>query len=384
MVEHDVDSAEVGDMSNAVKDFSVDTKEIDSPDGTKEFSYRNSKFNQQMGYLDQIPELAGTIKAMGKWTVGKGSKGSKEILDQIRGNGKQSFNEVIKNCIKMYMSTGDAFCEIIRDKTALEKVQNVASKITLGLIRYAAGSGKLLNLKPLNAGKMETFADSKGMISRYLYHMGNKEDPVPFKPNELFHLSWDVIGDQFHGTSIITRLETIILARNEAMDDLKTVFHRYVKPLWVWKLNTDNVTKIGKFKAKADKLTASGENLFLPKQVAEAERLSIPQFSTLDPLPWIEALNSYFHQATNVPDVILGSAKQTVEASAKMLVFAFEQSVQEHQLFLEEQIKLQLGLDVDFEFPASIAQELVSDNEKDGKPKASKPSDTKAKVAGKT
>jgi len=81
-------------------------------------------------------------------------------------------------------------------------------------------------------------------------------------------------------------------------------------------------------------------------------------------LPWIEALNQYFYQATNVPDVILGSAKQTVEASAKMLVFAFEQSVQEHQLFLEEQIKMQLGLEVDFEFPASIAMDLANDQRK--------------------
>lgn len=382
----DVNNSSVGNMTNNVDDYSVDTLELDGPDGTKEFAYRNSKFAQQMGYMDKIPELRSTINAMAKWTVGKGYKAdakTKKILDGIRGNGKQSFNEVIKNDIKIYMGSGDSFCEQIREKTITEKIKNVASKITLGLVRYAPGSGTLINLKPLNAGKMSTISDESGMIIRYEYSQGSDKDPQKFAPSEIFHLPWDVLGDQFHGTSIITKLESIILARNEAMDDMKTVFHRYVKPLWIWQLNTDNPTKIATFKAKADLTVANSENIYIPKGAAEAERVSVPQYSTLDPLPWIDALNQYFYQATNVPDVILGSAKQTVEASAKMLVYAFEQSVQEHQLFLEEQIKLQLGLEINFEFPASIVSDVTADTAKDGPAKASKPSDTKAKVSGK-
>jgi len=379
----DINNATVGDMTNTVTAFSVDTKELDSPDGTKEYKYQNSKFSQQMGYIDEIPELRSTINAMAKWTVGKGYKGSKEALSKIVGNGKQSFNEVIKNCIKNYMGSGDSFCEVIREKTVLDKVQNIGNALSLGLIRYSAGRGKLLNVKPLNAGRMAIIADSNGMISRYEYSMGKGKQPVKFKPNEIFHLAWDVIGDQTHGTSIINRLETIMLARNEAMADMKIVFHRYVKPLWIWELNTDNETKIRATKTKFDNTVKSGENIFIPMKSVKGTSMSVPQYSTLDPLPWIDALNSYFYQATNVPDVILGSAKQTVEAAAKMLVFAFEQSVQEHQLFLEEQIKLQLGLDVNFEFPASIVSDVTTDTAKDGPMKASKPNDTKAKVEGK-
>ena len=383
MGERAISKASVGDMTNNVDDYSVDTIELDSPDGTKEYKYQNTKFAQQMGYISKIPELRSTQNAMAKWTVGKGYKGSKAILDTIVGSGKQSFNEVIKNCIKTYMGTGDSYCEIIREKTIGDKIKNVASKLSLGLIRYSPGSGKLINVKPLNAGKMSIIADASGMISRYEYSMGSEKQPITFKPNEIFHLAWDVIGDQFHGTSIITRLENIILARNEAMDDMKTVFHRYVKPLWIWQLETDNATEIAAFKAKADQTVENSENIYIPKGAAEAERVSVPQYSTLDPLPWIDALNQYFYQATNVPDVILGSAKQTVEASAKMLVFAFEQSVQEHQLFLEEQIKLQLGLEVNFEFPASIAMDLANDQAKDKKTGAAKKSEMTAKTSGK-
>ncbi len=381
----DINNASVGNMTDSIADYSVDALELDCPDGTKEYSYINSNFGNEMGYLDTIPELGSTIKAMAKWTVGKGYKAdkkTKDILGKIVGWGKDSFNEIIKNDIKIYMASGDSFCEIIRKKTTKEKIQNVGNKISLGLIRYAAGSGELLNVKPLNAGKMATVVDDQGMLKEFRYSQG-MNDPQIFKPNQIFHLPWDRIGDQVHGTSIIRRLKTIIDARNEAMQDMKTVFHRYVKPLWIWQLDTDNITKIANFKAKADKTVANSENIYIPKGAAEAERVSVPQYSTLDPLPWIEALNQYFYQATNVPDVILGSAKQTVEASAKMLVFAFEQSVQEHQLFLEEQIKMQLGLEVDFEFPASIAMDLANDQKKDGPAKAAKPSDTKAKIDGK-
>jgi len=382
----DISKSEVGNMSNTVDDYSVDSLNLDSPDGTKEFKYMNSKFDNQMGYMDKIPELRSTINAMAKWTVGKGYKAdakTKAILNGIVGNGKQSFNEVIKNNIKIYMGTGDSFSEIIREKTIKDKIKNIGNKITLGLIRYAPGSGKLLNLKPLNAGKMITISDSQGMIKRYEYNQGVEQPLQSFNPDEIFHLPWDVIGDQTHGTSIIIRLENIILSRNEAMSDMKTVFHRYVKPLWVWELNTDNETKIAAQKAIFDKAVNKSENIYIPMGSVKGERYSVPQYSTLDPLPWIDALNQYFYQATNVPDVILGSAKQTVEASAKMLVFAFEQSVQEHQLFLEEQIKLQLGLEVNYEFPASIAMDLANDQAKDGKPKAVKPNEVKADIKGK-
>ena len=364
----DIENSEVGNMTNNVSDFSVDSLTLDSPSGEKEFRWTNTNFNQYMGFADSIAELSSTVKTMAKWTVGKGYKAdkkTKEILEKIIGWGKDSFNEIIKNCIKIYMPGGDSFCEIIREKTLKDKVKNIGNKVFLGLVKYAPGSGRLLNLKPLNAGNVVIITNPQGMLKGYEYNQGSKPS-IFLNPNQVFHLAWDRIGDQPHGTSIIRRLKDIILSRNEAMKDMRTVFHRYVKPLWIWQLDTDNKTKIAAFKAKADSTVENSENIYIPKGAAECDRVSVPQYSTLDPLPWIDALNQYFYQATNVPDVILGSAKQTVEASAKMLVFAFEQSVEEHQLFLEEQIKLQLGLEVNFEFPASITQDLINDNKKDG------------------
>ena len=349
----DISKTKKGDMGTHVTDYSVDTHSLDSPSGDKEFSWTNSNFSQYMGYYRKIPELGSAIDAMAKWTVGKGFKAdkrTKDILDKIKGWGKDTFNTIIKNSCRVYQIGGDSFAEII---TSNEKP-------------IIPDGSNLINLKPLNPDRIRIITDGKGMLKRYEYSIGKNTPPQKFKKEQIFHLPWNRVADEIHGVSIIEKIENIILMRNEAMADMKVVFHRYVKPLWIWKLDTDDTTKIAAFQTKADEVVNSGDNLYIPMGAAEAERVSVPQYSTLDPLPWIQNLTQYFYQATNIPDVILGSAQQTTEASAKILYLAFQQSVEEHQLFLEENIKSQLGLEVNFEFPVSIAADLIKDNAKDG------------------
>ena len=62
------------------------------------------------------------------------------------------------------------------------------------------------------------------------------------------------------------------------------------------------------FKVKLDNAVKNMENLIIPKDVVEMERVSIPQYSTLDPLPWIQLLQTYFILAEGVPEVIVSRA----------------------------------------------------------------------------
>jgi len=346
MGELDIGQAEVGAMKSNVSDYSVDTYSIDGPTGQKEFSYSNTKFTQYMGYYKNISELGSAIDTKAFWAVGKGytaDKKTEAVLKKIKGWGKDTFNTIIENMVRTYQIGGDAFSEIVKDK-----------------------KGRLINLKPLNPAEIKIITDERGMLLRYEQSTGFGKSVIRFEPKEIFHLAWNRIANEIHGTSTIEKVEDIILMRNEAMTDMKTVFHRYVKPLWVWALDTDDETKISAFKAKADKTVANSENIYIPKGAAEAERVSVPQYSTLDPLPWIENLTQYFFQATNIPDVILGSAKETTEASAKILYLAFQQTIEKNQLFIEENLKSQLNIEVDYEFPASIENDLIKDNKKDG------------------
>ena len=347
----DIGSSSVGDMSTAVKNYSVDSQTTDA--GENEVWW-NTKFSKYLGYYKSIPELKSTIDTKSKWTIGKGVTGDKrtmKILDKIKGFGKDTINTLIQNAVKVYYVGGDSFWEIItKDGEPL-----------------TSNGSNLINLKPLDPNVIGIVANEMGMLEGY--EIRTKGDDVPNikkDKDKIFHLPKNRFADEIHGTGIITAIENIILMRNEAMDDIKTVFHRYVKPLWIWQLDTDDTTKIAAFKAKADKTVANSENIYIPKGAAEAERVSVPQFSTLDPLPWIRDLTDYFYQATNTPDVVVGSAKQTVEASAKILFLGFEQSVRDDQQFIMENFKSQLGLDIKLEFPTPIEGDLIKDEKKDG------------------
>lgn len=368
MAKEHIESASAGDMSTAVDDYSVDTQSLDSVHGM-EITWTNTKWAQYLGYYKTIPELGAAIDAKGMWTVGKGFKADKKttkILNTIRGWGKDSFNNLMENAVRTYNIGGDSYAEIIT---------------TDGKPIKPNGSN-LLNLKPLNPETMVHVVGGDGLLTGYEQTNRVAEPNQKFDVEQIFHLPWNRLADEIHGISIIEKIENIILSRNEAMSDMKTVFHRYVKPLWIWQLDTDDTTKIATFKRKADTTVANSENIYIPRGAAEAERVSVPQYSTLDPLPWIKDLNNYFYQATGIPDVILGTAKETTEASAKILYLAFQQSIEKNQLFLEEQIKAQLGLDVEFEFPASIEADLLKNIQKEGE-KPVEPNDTTASLAGK-
>ena len=162
------------------------------------------------------------------------------------------------------------------------------------------------------------------------------------------------------------------------MADMKQLMHRHVKPRIVYKLDTDDATKIANFKSDADKANSEGENLHIPKDAVEFEVLSVPANSTLNPLPWIQTLNQYFFQATGVPQIIVGGSQEMTEATAKILYAAFEQTVAEEQLYLEEQTLLQLNLEIHLEFPASLMNELITTAKKEESPQAATPEDVSA------
>lgn len=360
MVAQDITSTSVGNMTDNVDDYSVATAQTDGTSSAKETNWFNTDFAQYLGYYKNIPELKSTIDTKAKWVMGKGFTAEasvKEILGKIKGFGKDTFNSIIQNMVRTYYVGGDAFAEIIRND-----------------------SGKLINLKPLDPSVISIVVDGQGILQRYEQNakIENKATII-FLPEQIFHLPKNRFADEVHGTSIIKAIENIILSRNEAMADIKTVFHRYVKPLWIWQLDTDDTIKIAAFKAKADATVNNSENIYIPKGTAEAERVSVPQFSTLDPLPWIRDLTDYFYQATNTPDVVVGSAKQTVEASAKILFLGFEQSVRDDQQFIMENFELQVGLKINLEFPTPIEESIVSTEKKAGdSTSASQKNDTTA------
>jgi len=344
-------TAAYGDTTIFPNKWEILTLNTDGATGEGETTYQ-CDWTKWHGYYRRIPELAAVIDKKAIWTVGKGFKltGSKETqsrIKRIKGCGKDSFNSIMHNAIRTYTICGDFFAEIIRDK-----------------------KGRLINLKPINPGSMKIVVNAYGMIIRYeqIAQIGTKKIFMKFKPEDILHFAWNRIADEIHGIPTIQKLEDMISSLKEAKQDMRVVFHRYVKPLLITEVDTDDPTEIAAFKAKLDASVSRGENLIIPKDTANVERVSIPQYSTLDPLPWMRMLQKRFIEAEGIPNIILGTAAdEDTEASAKILYLAFQQMIEFNQLFLEEQLKLQLGLDIDFEFPASIEPEMQEDEKKDGK-----------------
>jgi len=362
MPETKISSTTLGDFESTITDYSVAGQVTDGSGDQKETEYLNDNWSQQLGYYKAIPELQAAIDAKATWTVGKGFTAdelTELTLLKIKGWGKETFNTILENMIRTYNIGGDSFAEIIRDRR-----------------------GRLVNLKPLDPGTMKIVVNQKGLIIRYEQISKVKSGNVKFKPEEIFHLSRNRVADEIHGVSLIDAVEWIILARNEAMADMKQLMHRHIKPVIIFHLDTDDSTEIANYKTKMDQAYTQGENIYVPKGVVVPEVQAVAPNATLNPLPWIQLLNTYFFQATGVPQIVVGGSQEITEAAAKMAYLAFEQTIEEEQLYIEEQTLNQLNLEINLEFPASLENEVLAAQDKGETMQASTPEDTTVQGVG--
>ena len=343
----DIAQASISDMKSNVTNYSVDTAQTDAATGQKETTWQNAKASQYLGYYKKIPELKKAIDAFANYIVGKGYTADPRtmtILDHITGWGEDTFSSLIWNgivCKKIY---GDCFIEIIRDPE----------------------TDILINLKILNPADIKIHVDSKGILTKYTQSTkipNGQKSEITFQPEDILHLCNDRIADEIHGTSVIEACEWTILAKNEAMDNWKTVLHRNINPLKLVEVQEDNESKIAIFKAKWEKMTQDKETLFYPKG---AVNVTIPPVPLQDPTGWIAYLDNQFYINVGVPKTILGGASgQGTEASNKVDFMSFDQTYIREQTELSADLWNQLYMRIQFPKPASLLDTLQVDQEKD-------------------
>jgi hypothetical protein len=348
MSDTNISKATSSNIANVIEDFSVGAKSTDAATGQEETEYMNKNAAKQLGYYLTIPELQKAIQAIATYTVGKGwttDDYTDIILGHITGWGEDTFNSIAWNLFIQKKIYGDAFAEIIRSEK----------------------TGELINLKPLDPSVIKTIVDKYGIVKRY-EQMSKNPDAKPiqtFKPNEILHLCNDRIADQIHGTSVLESCTWTIDAWNEAMADQRLLAHRNVKPIFFFKLDTDDQTKINEFVAKMDLCIAKGNNIYVPKGNVEFEIMSIPENATLNNKPWIQYLENKFYQAVGVPKIIVGGSQELTEATAKIAYLTFQQVYEREQAEFEADIWNQLGIEITMNKPVSLQNDLMSDNSKD-------------------
>ena len=174
------------------------------------------------------------------------------------------------------------------------------------------------------------------------------------------------IADEIHGRGIAQKLKLIIDMKNEAMADQRIAMHRFVVPQWKFKLKTDNPTEIAAYKAKMDLVTGTGKNVYEPFDVSESELISVPPNSTMNPIAWIQYLDDTFYEEGGVPKIIVGGTGGFTEQAVTITYLSFQQRISKRQLNWEEQVLSQLNLIIKLTPPASVENNLLSDQEKDG------------------
>ncbi len=321
---------------------------IDEATGQREYRWQNEGWEKWLGYYRVIPQIAASVDRKAIWTVGqgfdfKGGALSRFIKSKNLGMGKESLTAIFYNLDRVGQIGGDVMAEIIKDT-----------------------SGRLLNLKPLNPETIVIIVNEQGLIDRYEQTTNTPNTPITFQPEQMLHIPFNRIASEIHGMSEIVPIEDTIKMLKEAKLDMKKVFHRYVKPLIISVLDSDDPIEIAAFKVKLDKAMELGENLIIPKDTVTMERMSVPQYSTLDPMPWMSSLKKDQSLFQGVPEIIMGRSEDTTEAASKIVYLAFEQMIKFRQTIWEEAIKNQLGLEIKFKFPASIQPDLLMDDKKDG------------------
>ena len=359
MVDRRLNSATTSDPDVQLSVQTTDTSDVDRP-GTQDF-WQTKEWTTNNGYYENHSSVKAVINKLKMWTVGKGHNtekdSTKKITMRVIGRGNEDFDEVIANQVGVRHIDGDSYAEIVGGKgTALK------------------------NLKPLNPGAVKVYYTDTGMIDHYGYKFTDGREQR-FEKEEILHLTLNRNADATHGTGDIAVLTSYLDKIKQLDADMAVFFHTYVVPMILWQIKSSKPADIAKFKADHKIAKNSGTDIIIPEKAVGYELIQ-PGKNGVDPLVWRQTWVEEVTKGGGVPALIMAIEAGTTEASSKMVYLAWQQVIEAEQNYLEKQIKLQLGLDVTFEFPATIQENLGEDENKDTPITNDKrPSETNAKVA---
>ena len=204
--------------------------------------------------------------------------------------------------------------------------------------------------------------------------------------NKVFTLTLNRTADEIHGTGDIESLTTFLDKIKQLDEDMSVMFHRFVVPLVIWKLNTDDATAISEFQAHEKTAFNKGGNIIIPDKAVEWSMMETGKGvgKALDPMIWRNKWTEEVIKGGGVPALIMAIESGTTEASSKMVFMAWQMTIDKEQRDIEAQVKLQLGLKIKLPDPPKIdVQSVESDEKKDANPTSKiKKSETTASLPG--
>src|SRR3990167_11510577 len=166
MGEFDISNATTSELKGGVPDYKVQAKTIvEAGPQPKTYSTNSQFWSTRLGYYKTIPELKQAVDSLALWVAGKGWKTDlglhKVQLERIKGWGEDTFDSLMQQAIVLKKIQGEAYFEIIRND-----------------------NGTLLNLKPINPGRMRNVVNPKGLLISYEEMDAEGKIPIrTYKPN---------------------------------------------------------------------------------------------------------------------------------------------------------------------------------------------------------
>ncbi len=362
MAEYDANVTTRTNFENNVDSYTVSADYLDQEGPQDETYWDYPDAPKQLGYYKKIPELKKAVDALAMWVTGKGFEApdpDKRMLKRITGWGEDTIESINSNIIIQKKIFGDAYAEIIRNPD----------------------NNQIINIKPLYTGDMRVVVDSKGIIKRYEQRTakGKKVEMRKFKPTEILHIVNDRIANEIHGTSVLDACQWVIDARNEAMATLRLLINRS-KAMGVIEVDLEDEIKINKIIQQVEKVTNKGEILVYPKGTMELKDAQLNRAQIQETISWIRYLENFFYQALGIPKVILGGSEEFTEASSKIGYLTFEQVYLKEQRELEADYLNQIGVEIKFNKPASLKNELLDSEEKNTGQVGFQPNEVQAQV----
>ena len=112
------------------------------------------------------------------------------------------------------------------------------------------------------------------------------------------------------------------------MSDNTVIIHRYGKPTYFFEADTDDETELAKITTTLNDVFKNFENSVTPKGVLnKIDKVTTPQFGTIDPIPWMKYLRSYFTESSGVPDLVRGKSDEVSLAAGKLNFVSFKEKI---------------------------------------------------------
>lgn len=343
-----------------VTDYTVDSQSTDGVTETETY-WDNLDFGRYFGIYNKIAKIKMAINAYATWVLGLGWTArlpeTEAQLKRMKGWGEDSFTSILWNMLVIKKVNGDSYADIKKNNKQTS----------------------LINIKPLNPASMRTVVSKNGIIQRYEQRnrVTGKRIGEKINPNKILHFCNDRVADNIHGTSVIEALEWNV----EAQEEAKRTHRKMIKRngvVRVIEIATDDVTKRAAFKAEWKDAIDNGDVLILPKGVAEAKDWH-GQLDTNGVIAWLGYLDDEFFQMIGIPKIIVGGSGQ-IEGDSKISYLTFEQIYLRETNELKADLKNQLGIEIEFNKPASLKQELVSSEAANTSQVGFQPNDTTAGV----